>query len=90
MKKFLIEREFPGAGKLTQAQLRSIARKSCEALDGLDAPYHWIQTFVTDDKLYCIHIAPDKETVLEHARIGDFPANNILEARTIMDPSTRL
>jgi len=90
MKKFLIERELPGAGKLTQAQLRSMARKSCEALDSLDAPYHWIQTFVTDDKLYCIHIAPDKETVLEHARLGGFPANRIVEVRTIMDPSTRI
>ena len=90
MKKFLIEREFPGAGKLSQAQLRSIARKSCEALDSLDAPYHWIQTFVTDDKMYCIHIAPDKETVMEHARLGGFPANRIVEVRTIMDPSTRL
>jgi hypothetical protein len=56
----------------------------------LDAPYHWIQTFVTDDKLYCIHIAPDKETVIEHARIGGFLTNNIVEVRTIMDPSSRL
>jgi len=90
MKKFLIERELPGAGKLTSAQLRSLARKSCEALDSLDAPYHWIQTFVTDDKMYCIHIAPDKETVLEHARLGGFPANRIVEVRTIMDPSSRI
>jgi hypothetical protein len=90
MKKYLIERELPGAGKLTPAQLKSLARKSCEALESLDAPYHWVQSFVTDNKIYCIHIAPDKETVLEHARIGGFPANNIVEVRTTIDPTTSL
>jgi Protein of unknown function (DUF4242) len=90
MKKYLIERELPGAGKLTPAQLKSLARKSCEALESLDAPYHWVQSFVTDNKIYCIHIAPDKETVLEHARIGGFPANSIVEVRTSIDPTTSL
>jgi len=88
MKKFIIERELPGAGKLTPAELKAIATKSCEVVDNLSAPYHWIQTFVTDNKLYCVHIAPDRETVEEHARQGGFPANSIVEVRNIMDPTT--
>jgi len=90
MKKFIIEREVPGAGLLTPAELKSIARKSCGVVDELDAPYHWIETYVTDNKLYCIHIAPDRETVLEHARLGGFPANNVSEVRSIMDPTTSM
>jgi hypothetical protein len=88
MKKFIIERELPGAGKLTPSELKSIATKSCEVVDNLEAPYHWIQTFVTDNKLYCVHIAPDRETVLEHARQGGFPADKVSEVRSIMDPTT--
>jgi len=88
MKKFIIERDLPGAGKLTSAELKSIAIKSCEVVDGLDAPYHWIQTFVTDNKLFCVHIAPDRETVVEHAIQGGFPANSIVEVRSIIDPAT--
>lgn len=88
MKKFIIEREMPGAGKLTPAELKAIALKSCGAIDNLKKPYHWIETFVTDSKLYCVHIAPDWETVLEHARQGGFPANHIAEVRTIIDPTT--
>ncbi len=90
MKKFIIERELPGAGKLSAAELKSIASKSCEVVNGLEAPYHWVETFVTDNKLYCIHIAPDRETVLEHARQGGFPVNNISEVRSMMDPTTSL
>jgi len=88
MKKFIIERELPGAGKLTSSELQAIAMKSCEVVDNLEAQYHWIQTFVTDNKLYCVHIAPDRETVLEHARQGGFPADNVSEVRSIMDPTT--
>ncbi|MBL0740941.1 DUF4242 domain-containing protein [Chryseolinea lacunae] len=88
MKKFIIERDLPGAGKLTPAELKAIARKSCEVVDNLDVSYHWIQTFVTDNKLYCVHIAPDRESVLEHARRGGFPADNVTEVRSIMDPTT--
>ncbi|HEY5747904.1 MAG TPA: DUF4242 domain-containing protein [Chryseolinea sp.] len=88
MKKFIIERELPGAGKLTASELQAIATKSCEVVDNLEAQYHWIQTFVTDNKLYCVHIAPDRETVLEHARQGGFPANEVSEVRSIMDPTT--
>ncbi len=88
MKKFIIERDLPGAGKLSASELKAIAQKSCSVVDNLDKPYHWIQTFVTDNKLYCVHIAPDKETVLEHARQGGFPANSVVEVKSIMDPTT--
>lgn len=88
MKKFIIERELPGAGKLTPAELQAIAAKSNSVMDGLDASYHWIQTYVTDHKLYCVHIAPDRETVLEHARRGGFPVDNIAEVMTTIDPTT--
>ena len=88
MKKYIIERQLPGAGKLSLSELKSIARRSCEALDELEAPYHWIETYVTDNKLYCVHIAPDRETVLEHARRGGFPIDSIAEIRYIMDPTT--
>jgi hypothetical protein len=88
MKKFIIERDLPGAGKLSTAELKAIAQTSCSVVENLDKPYHWIQTFVTDNKLYCVHIAPDKETVLEHAKQGGFPANSVVEVRSIMDPTT--
>jgi hypothetical protein len=90
MKKFIIERELPGAGKLTAAQLKDIAALSCRIVNNLEEPYHWIQTFVTDDKLYCVHIAPDRETVVEHAKQGGFPADSIVEVRSIMDPTTSI
>jgi hypothetical protein len=88
MKKFIIERELPGAAKLTAAELKAIALKSCSVIDDLQGQYHWIETFVTGNKLYCVHIAPDRETVLEHARQGGFPANTIAEVSCIIDPTT--
>jgi Protein of unknown function (DUF4242) len=88
MKKFIIERELPGAGKLTPTELQSIALKSCDVIANLEGQYHWIQTFVTDNKLYCVHIAQDHETVMEHARRGGFPANHVVEVRSIIDPTT--
>ena len=88
MKKFIIERDLPGAGNLTPAQLKAIAIKSCEVVNNLEQPYHWIQTFVTDDKLYCVHIAPDSETIREHARQGGFPATHVVEVKGIIDPTT--
>ena len=88
MKKFIIERELPGAGQLSAADLKAIAVKSCDVVNNLEEPYHWIETFVTDNKLYCVHVAPDRETVLEHARQGGFPANNVAEVRSMMDPTT--
>lgn len=88
MKKYIIERQLPGAGKLSLAELKSIAQKSCEVVNELEASYHWIETYVTDNKLYCVHVAPDRETVLEHARKGGFPVDNISEVRYIMDATT--
>jgi hypothetical protein len=88
MKKFLIERNLPGAGNLTPQELQDIARASCEVVCQLGRPYHWIQTFVTQDKLYCIHIAESEELVREHARLGKFPINTISEVMTVIDPLT--
>ncbi len=88
MKKFLIERNLPGAGNLTPQELENIARASCEVVCNLGRPYHWIQTFVTQDKLYCIHIAESEELVREHARLGQFPINTIMEVKTVIDPLT--
>ena len=88
MKRYIIERQLPGAGKLTMSELKAIARKSGEVMAELEEPYHWIETFVTDNKLYCVHIAPDRETVLEHARRGGFPVDSIAEVRFMMDPTT--
>jgi len=88
MKKFLIERNLPGAGNLSQQELQDIARESCEVVCQLGRPYHWIQTFVTQDKLYCIHIAESEELVREHARLGQFPINMISEVKTVIDPLT--
>ncbi len=88
MKKYIIERNIPDAGKLSRDQLREIARTSCQAVNQLDAPYHWVQTFVTDDKMYCVHVAPNEATVREHARKGGFPADRVAEVKNIFDAST--
>lgn len=88
MKKFIIERELPGAGKLTQEELKAIAEKSCAVVSDLKKPYHWVETFVTDNKLYCVHIAEDAETIMQHAKRGGFPANKISEVKSMMDPTT--
>jgi hypothetical protein len=88
MKKFVIERNLPGAGNLSPEELQAIAQTSCEAIDQLGKPYHWIQSFVTDDKIYCIHIAESEEVAREHARLGKFPINTVSEVRTIIDPLT--
>jgi Protein of unknown function (DUF4242) len=85
MKKFIIERELPGAGKLTASELKAIAEKSFAVMESMEVPYHWIQTFVTDHKLYCVHVAPDQEAVIQHAQQGGFPITNIMEVRSIMD-----
>jgi Nickel responsive protein SCO4226-like len=88
MPKYVIEREIPGAGKIPPADLQAISQKSCGVLQGLGPQIQWVQSYVTDDKIYCIYIAPDKETVLEHARQGGFPANSVAEVRTMIDPTT--
>lgn len=88
MKKFVIERNLPNAGNLSPAELQSISQTSCEAIVRMGQPYHWIQTFITGDKLYCIHIAESEEAVREHARMGKFPVNTISEVRFVIDPLT--
>jgi len=88
MPKYVIERELPGAGKLSGETLQAISQKSCGVLSELGPQIQWVQSFVTDDKIYCIYIAPNKEMVLEHARQGGFPANSVAEVKGIIDPTT--
>lgn len=89
MPKYIIERELPGAGDLSPDDLQAIAQKSCEVLSGdLGAGYHWLQSYVVGDKIYCVHIAPDVEAVKEHARQGGFPADQIFEVKAVIDPTT--
>ena len=88
MKQFLIERNLPGAGNLTPQELQEIARTSCEVVCQLGKPYHWILSYVTEDKLYCVHIAENEELIREHARLGKFPINTITEIKTVIDPLT--
>ena len=87
MPKFVIEREIPGAGKLSAAELQGISRKSCGVLEGMPT-VQWLQSFVTDDRIYCIYIAPDEAAVREHAKRGGFPANRVSRVRTMIDPTT--
>ena len=86
MKKFVIERNLPGAGNLSAAELQAISQTSCEAIDEMGKPYHWIQSFVTGDKIYCIHIAESEEVIRQHAKLGKFPINTVSEVKTIIDP----
>ena len=88
MPRFLIERDLPGAGRLTPEELRSISQKSNEVLGAMAGRAQWLQSFVTDDKLYCVYIADDADTVAEHARIGGFPCTATQQVRTIIDPTT--
>ena len=88
MPKFVIEREIPGAGKLTPEQLQAISQKSCGVLESMGPRIQWQQSFVTDNKIYCIYIAPDEETVRQHAQQGGFPANSIARVRSVIDPTT--
>ena len=88
MPKYVIEREIPGAGNIPPAELQAISRKSCSVLQGLGQQIQWVQSYVTDDKIYCIYIAPNKEMVLEHASQGGFPANSVAEVKTMIDPTT--
>jgi hypothetical protein len=88
MPKYVIEREIPGAGSIPPAELQAISQKSCSVLQGLGPQIQWVESFVTDDKIYCIYIAPNKELVLEHAKQGGFPANSVAEVKTMIDPTT--
>jgi Protein of unknown function (DUF4242) len=88
MPKFVIEREIPGAGSLSAEQLQAISGKSCSVLRDLGPQIQWLQSYVTDDKVYCVYIAPDEEMVREHARQGGFPANSVARVRMVIDPTT--
>jgi hypothetical protein len=88
MPKYVIEREIPGAGKLTTTELQGISAKSCGVLRGLGPSIQWVESYVTDDKIYCVYIAPNEAMVREHARQGGFPANKVSEVRTMIDPTT--
>jgi hypothetical protein len=85
MPKFVIEREIPGAGKMSPEELRQAAMKSLDVLKDLGPKIQWLHSYVTDDKLYCIYLAPDEETIREHARRGGFPANRISVVRRLLD-----
>jgi len=88
MPKFVIERELPGAGKLSAAELQGISQKSCGVLSSMGPKIQWLESFVTDDKIYCVYIAPDEATVREHATKGGFPANRVSRIRRMIDPTT--
>src|SRR6266853_6812418 len=88
MPKYVIERELAGAGKLTPAQLQGISQKSCSVLKQLGPQIQWIESYVTDDKIYCVYIAPNEEMVREHAQKGGFPANRVSEVKRVIDPTT--
>jgi hypothetical protein len=85
MPKFVIEREIPGAGKMTDAELRAAALKSVEVLQNLGPKIQWLHSYVTDDKVYCVYLAPDQETIMEHARLSGFPANRVSAVRRLLD-----
>ncbi len=88
MPKFVIEREIPGAGKLSPQELQVISQKSCSVLKGMGPQIQWVQSYVTDDKIYCVYIAPNEEAVREHAKQGGFPANKVSQVWSVIDPTT--
>ena len=88
MPKFIIEREIPEAGKLSPQDLQRISQKSCSVLRNLGPQIQWVESYVTDDKIYCVYIAPNEEMIREHARQGGFPANRISAVRRMIDPTT--
>jgi hypothetical protein len=88
MPKYVIERQIPGAGKLSASDLKAISQKSCSVIRGMGPKIQWIHSYVTDDKIYCVYVAPDEATVREHATQGGFPANSVARVRTMIDPVT--
>lgn len=88
MPKFVIEREIPGAGKLTAEQLKGISQTSCGVLRNMGPQIQWVHSYVTDDKIYCIYNAPNEEMVREHAKQGGFPANSVSKVSAVIDPVT--
>jgi Nickel responsive protein SCO4226-like len=88
MPKYIIERDLPGAGDLGDDQIQGISQKSCQVLGELGPQIQWVESFVTDDKIYCVYIAPSKELIEKHAQQGGFPANKISKVRRIIDPTS--
>ena len=88
MPKFVIEREVPGAGKMTAQQLQDISGKSCSVLHAMGPEIQWLQSYVVDDKIYCVYIAPNEASVREHAKRGGFPANRVSQVRAMIDPTS--
>jgi uncharacterized protein DUF4242 len=88
MPKYVIERELPGAGKLSPQELKGIAQKSCGVLREMGSQIQWLHSYVTDDKIYCVYIAPNEKMVLEHAKCGGFPANRVSRVTGEIDPTT--
>lgn len=88
MPKYVIERELPGAGSMSAEQLQGIAQKSCGVLRNLGSQIQWLHSYVSEDKIYCVYIAPNEEMVREHAKQGGFPANRVSKVTTIIDPTT--
>ncbi len=88
MPKFVIERLIPGAGKLSPEELRSISQRSCSVIGDMGPQIQWVQSYVTENKIYCVYIAPNDEVVREHARRGGFPANHVSAVKTLIDPTT--
>jgi len=88
MPKFVIEREIPGAGKLSPQELQAISQKSCGVLKGMGPQIQWVHSYVTEDKIYCIYVAPNEEMVREHANQGGFPANKVSRVVSVIDPTT--
>ena len=88
MPKYIIEREIPGAGQLSSAELQQISQKSCCILKEMGPQIQWLESFVTDNKVYCVYIAPDEQSIREHAERGEFPANSVAQIKNIIDPTT--
>jgi cell division inhibitor SulA len=88
MPKYVIEREIPNVGELSPEQLQAISQKSCAVLSNLGPQIQWVESYVVDDRIYCVYIAPNEELIREHARQGGFPANRISEVRRMIDPTT--
>ena len=88
MPKYIIERELPGAGDLGDDQIQGISQKSCQVLTELGPQIQWVESFVTDDKIYCVYNAPNKELIEKHAQQGGFPANKISQVRRVIDPTS--
>jgi hypothetical protein len=88
MPKYVIERDIPGAGRLSSQELQAASQRSCGALREVGPQVQWVQSYVTDDKLYCVYVAPNEEEIRKHARLGGFPANRISRIRAVIDPTT--